>query len=145
MNKLPLQNSRALAAWAASVITAAGKIFEVAQWRMLEYWMQVELYRAVQSGYAGKWKHLGDHEQPYFTMLPRTGSKYNTKWVDLVFAEPSLKQPRQIVWIELKDIGRSQHRLQANASGLGQDLSRTSQSRSRKDTGIMVCPIASYY
>jgi len=84
--------------------------------------MQGELYRSLEKGTAGIWKHLGEHEQPYYTTLPRSGSKYNTKWVDLVLAEPSLERPARIVWVELKDIGRSEHRLMANASGLGQDL-----------------------
>ncbi|MFC1776135.1 hypothetical protein ACFL3I_02185 [Pseudomonadota bacterium] len=110
-----------LAKWAAGVVVKA-EISEVARWRMLEYWMQVELYRYLEKGTVGEWKHLGEHEQPYYTTLPRSGSKFNSKWVDLVVAEPSLERPQRIVWIELKDIGRSEHRLKANASGLGQDL-----------------------
>jgi len=38
-------------------------------WRMLEYWLQVELYRAVENGAATTWRHLGEYEQPYFTDL----------------------------------------------------------------------------
>jgi len=54
--------------------------------------------------------------------FPRSGSKTNTKWVDLVLAEPSLDNPSRIVWIELKDMGRSAHTVIANAKGLGHDL-----------------------
>lgn len=42
--------------------------------------------------------------------------------MDLVLAEPSLEKPERIVWMELKDIGRSDHTLMINAKGLGQDL-----------------------
>ena len=42
--------------------------------------------------------------------------------MDLVIAEPPLQSPSRIVWIELKDIGRSHHTLLANAKGLGNDF-----------------------
>jgi hypothetical protein len=117
----PLQNSQTLANWAARVLKEA-RLGEVTSWRMLEYWMQVELFRATQNGNAGQWSYLGTFEQPYYTNSPRSGSKYNIKWVDLVLAEPYVENPSRIAWIELKDIGRSHHRLMSNASGLGQDL-----------------------
>lgn len=117
----PFLSSDALAEWAAEVLSARG-IDNVAKWRMLEYWVQVELYRAIEAGTAGAWRSLGEYEQPYFTELPRSGSKTNTKWVDLVIAEPSLDSPSRIAWIELKDIGRNHHTLVANSKGLGNDF-----------------------
>jgi len=41
----PISSSAEIAEWAAEVLSARG-IDEVATWRMLEYWLQVELYRA---------------------------------------------------------------------------------------------------
>ena len=117
----PITSSHALAEWTARVLSDRD-IDDVAMWRMLEYWLQVELYRAVENGAAATWRHLGEYEQPYFTDFPRSGSKTNTKWVDLVLAEPSLDKPSRIVWIELKDMGRSAHTVLANAKGLGHDL-----------------------
>lgn len=117
----PFSSPSVLAAWTAGLLSGRG-IDEVAKWRMLEYWLQVELYRAVEAGAAGAWRHLGDYEQPYSTDQPRSGSKTNTKWVDLVLAEPALDAPDRITWIELKDVGRSADTLEANAKGLGQDL-----------------------
>lgn len=117
----PFSSSADIAAWAAGVLSARG-IDEVASWRMLEYWVQVELYRAIEAGAAGIWRSLGEYEQPYFTDHPNSGSKTKTKWVDLVIAEPDLKSPNRIIWIELKDVGRSEHRIVANARGLGNDL-----------------------
>jgi hypothetical protein len=117
----PFMSSDAVAKWAAGVLSARG-IDDVAKWRMLEYWVQVELYRAIEAGTAGAWRSLGEYEQPYFTDLPRSGSKTNTKWVDLVIAEPTLDSPTRIAWIELKDIGRSHRTLAANAKGLGNDF-----------------------
>ena len=137
----PFESPKTLAKWAADVIMNAG-IAEVSRWRMLEYWMQVELYRSVQNGTAGGWKHLGDHEQPYYTTLPRSGSKYNTKWVDLVLAEHSLRHPNRIVWAELKDIGRSEHRVRANASGLGQDLAALFKLDPQKTQDLWLHPPA---
>jgi hypothetical protein len=64
---------------------------------MLEYWFQVELYRAVQIGASSSWQHLGFFEQPYYTELPRTGSKTNTKWIDLVCASPNAIEPELIL------------------------------------------------
>ena len=70
-------DSQALANWTASILRA-GRIDEIASWRMVEYWFQVELYRAAQSGKAGGWQHIGNYEHPYHTDLPRSGSKTNT-------------------------------------------------------------------
>lgn len=117
----PFSSSQALADWAVSILTEKG-IDQISTWRMLEYWVQVELYRAIQAGAAGSWRHVGEYEQPYHTVLPRPGSKSKTKWIDLVVAEPVPENPRRITWIELKDIGRSQHTLKSNARGLGYDL-----------------------
>lgn len=117
----PLSSSSVLAAWTAGILSGRG-VDDVAAWRMLEYWLQVELYRAVEAGAAGVWRHLGEYEQPYFTDTPRSGSKTHTKWIDLVLAEPTLEEPHRIAWIELKDLGRSAHTIVANARGLGHDL-----------------------
>jgi len=117
----PISSSTEIAEWTAEVLSARG-IDEVATWRMLEYWLQVELYRAVEAGAAGAWRYLGEYEQPYFTDQPNSGSKTKTKWIDLVFALPPLNSPDRIVWIELKDVGRSAHTLVPNAKGLGYDL-----------------------
>jgi hypothetical protein len=116
-----MSSSAEIAEWAAKVLSARG-IDEVATWRMLEYWLQVELYRAMEDGIGGVWRHLGEYEQPYFTDRPNSGSKTKTKWIDLVFAVPPLNSPNSIIWIELKDIGRSAHRFVKNAKGLGDDL-----------------------
>ncbi len=89
---------------------------------MLEYWMQVEFYSAIESDSACPWNYFGEYEQPYFTQTPKPGSKHKIKWIDLVFAEPIKKNPKQIVWVELKDIGRSEHTVMANAYGIGIDL-----------------------
>ena len=89
---------------------------------MLEYWMQVEIYHAVEKGQAGNWRHLGYYEQPYYTSTPLSGSKTNIKWVDLVFVSPNLEKPKRIIWIELKDLGRSTDRIISNAKVLGHDL-----------------------
>jgi hypothetical protein len=122
MNSLyPMSSSAEIAKWAAEVLSERG-IDEVATWRMLEYWLQVELYRAMEDGTGGVWRHLGEYEQPYFTDQPNSGSKTKTKWIDLIFATPPLNLPDRIVWIELKDIGRSSHTIVTNAKGLGYDL-----------------------
>ena len=117
----PFRNSSELAAWAAEVLLSRG-IDEVAGWRMLEYWVNVELYRAAQEGKAGPWRHLGNYEQPYVTDHPRPGAKTPTKWIDLVLAEPILTAPERVVWMELKDLGRNVDTVRKNAKGLGLDL-----------------------
>lgn len=108
-----------LAGWSATILSKRG-LDEIADWRMLEYWVQCELYRAIQTGQAGTRQHLGQYEQPYCTALPVLG-KYKWKWADLVVAEPNLKQAERIIWIELKDTGRSEERLRDNSRGLGRD------------------------
>ena len=115
----PFESAECLAAWVAEVLTSRG-IDEIADWRMLEYWFQVELYRAVSRGLAGDWDHLGDYEQPYFTRIPR--SKSNTKWIDLVFRSPREGPVERTLWIELKVLGRNANTLRTNAIGLGKDL-----------------------
>jgi hypothetical protein len=114
-----LGTAASMAAWVAEVLTSRG-IDEIADWRMLEYWFQVELYRAVSQGLAGDWDHLGDYEQPYFTKLPR--AKSPTKWIDLVFRSPREGPVQRTLWIELKDLGRNSNTLRTNAIGLGKDL-----------------------
>ena len=114
-------SSVALSVWSANTLQRRG-IDEVARWRMLEYWMQVELYRAVQDGDAGAWRHVGDFEHPYYTEHPARGSKLKTKYIDLVLAEPCPSAPARVVWVELKDLGRSHTTLSTNAKGLGHDL-----------------------
>lgn len=117
----PFTDSQQLANWTASILVAR-HLDEVANWRMVEYWIQVELFRAVQSGSAPDWHHIGDFEHPYYTGLPKSGSKTNTKWIDLVFSRPNPKTPETVVWCELKDLGRSRATAKSNAKGLGIDL-----------------------
>ncbi|OGQ77811.1 MAG: hypothetical protein A3F90_19290 [Deltaproteobacteria bacterium RIFCSPLOWO2_12_FULL_60_19] len=117
----PFGSSVALARWVAGILRAQG-IDYISKWRMLEYWMQVELYRAVNDNKAGAWRHVGDHEQPYYTQTPRSDRKSNVKWVDLLLAQPDPKSSKKIVWVELKDVGRNEHTLKANSVGIGQDL-----------------------
>lgn len=117
----PFQDSQILADWTASTLMSQG-LDEIAYWRMLEYWMQVELYRAIQAGQADPWRHIGDYEHPYHTGMPLSGSKTQTKWIDLVLAEPSLETPESVVWIELKDIGRNEATTLNKAKSLGHDL-----------------------
>lgn len=116
----PFANSSTLARWVANILSAKG-IDQINKWRMVEYWMQVELYRAVEDGKAGTWRYLGEHEQPYWTNAPLPRSKSNIKWVDLLLAEPSDRAQR-IIWVELKDIGRNQNTLDNNLTGVGLDL-----------------------
>lgn len=54
--------------------------------------------------------------------MPHSGSKYNTKWVDLLFGESENGIPRRVEWIELKDIGRSARTMTSNLKGVGHDL-----------------------
>jgi hypothetical protein len=108
---------------------------------MLEYWMQVELYRAAETGNAGAWKYLGEYEQPYYTTIPRSGCKSNTKWVDMVLAEPLLQSPRRIAWIELKDVGRSKLTLAANLKGVGHDLAALYTLLPQKTKEIWLNPL----
>lgn len=121
-NPYPFSSSKDLSEWSSRILNEQ-RVDQISNWRMIEYWMQVELYRAVESGDSGEWRHYGNFEQPYYTTIPRSGSRYNIKWIDLAFASPTLNEPEKIVWIELKDIGRSPHTLVYNARGLGQDLS----------------------
>lgn len=141
MNKDPFESSVALSKWASDVLIQRG-IEEIAQWRMLEYWMQVELFRSVMKGNAGLWKYLGEYEQPYYTDMPKSGAKHNIKWVDMVLAEPSLESPHRIVWIELKDIGRSKHTFETNLKGLGQDLATLYRLRPARTKEIWLNPPA---
>lgn len=110
-----------LARWTAGILQARG-IDAIADWRMLEYWMNVELYGAVQAGAAGDWRHLGFYEQPYKTRFKIPGRKSSTKWIDLLVAWPSPSAPEHVLWIELKDLGRNPKTVKANAGGLGKDL-----------------------
>lgn len=121
MQLTPFSDSIALSSWAAENLGLRG-IDEVSEWRMLEYWFQVEIFRLAQSRKAGSWRHMGNYEQPYHTELPRSGSKTKTKWIDLVLASPVPEAPEAIVWVELKDIGRSKATMTNNAKGLGHDL-----------------------
>lgn len=114
-------SAESLAHWAAGILQARG-IDAIADWRMLEYWMNVELYGAVQGGSAGNWRHLGCYEQPYKTRFKIPGRKSNTKWIDLLLGWPTAEGPEHVMWIELKDLGRNPKTLAANAAGLGKDL-----------------------
>lgn len=109
-----------MALWIAEVLEGAG-VDEVANWRMLEYWFQCEIYRAVLTSDSVAWMPLGHYEQPYYTHFPRSGSKTNTKWVDLGFVE-TVNNPQTVVWLELKDLGRSPHTVRTNAANFGLDL-----------------------
>lgn len=133
------ENPEILARWVSDTLSQKG-ISDIAKWRMLEYWMQVELYRAIEAGKAGQWKYLGEYEQPYYTDMPRSGSKYNTKWVDMVVVEPSIQKPKRIVWIELKDIGRNKRTFKANLKGLGQDLAALWRLRVKETKQIWLNP-----
>lgn len=117
----PFYNSESLSKWTIQVLIQKG-INNISKWRMLEYWMQVELYHTIEASSELPWNHFGDHEQPYYTEIPKPGSKHKVKWIDLVFAKPNCDTPEKIVWVELKDIGRSKHTLMANAYGIGVDL-----------------------
>jgi hypothetical protein len=121
MHSDPFSNSENLASWTAKHLSKCG-IDEVADWRMLEYWFQVEIFRLTQQGLAGSWRHVGHYEQPYHTEQPRSGSKTKIKWIDLVLAKPEPENPDAVVWVELKDIGRSKTTTANNAKGLGHDL-----------------------
>lgn len=114
-------NSQQLAKWSAEILKGA-KIDGITDWTMLEYWFQVELWRAVKLGTAGEWKSMGGFEHPYYTHFKKGNAKINWKWIDLAFAEPNLEQPRRIVWLELKDLGRPGIRLIPNSQGVGRDL-----------------------
>lgn len=116
----PFVSSQSLAEWAKNILVKRD-VDSLARWRMLEHWMQPELYRAAELGNAGSWRHLGEGEQPYYTAQPRKTSAFEVKWIDLVFAQPNLEKPKQIIWFELKHIGRSQERLKTNAADLGND------------------------
>ena len=117
----PFADSQQLADWTTSTLVAR-HLDQIANWRMVEYWIQVELFRAIQSGGAPDWHHIGDFEHPYHTDLPKSGSKTNTKWIDLVFSNPNPQKPEKVVWCELKDLGRSRDTAKNNAKGLGNDL-----------------------
>ena len=117
--KEPFASAEDLAAWAAEFLQTRG-IDAIADWRMLEYWVQVELYRAVQLNQAGTWRHLGDYEQPCVTRIPR--AKSETKWVDLVLARERDARVERVFWLELKDLGRNPQTADINALGLGKDL-----------------------
>lgn len=112
--------SQSFSSWAADILSEAG-VDKISEWTMLEYWVQVELYRAIQSGKAGKWRHVGEGEPPYFTSFPR-GRKIMWCWADLLIAEPDVYSPQRVIWIELKDLGRSPERLLPNARMAGRDL-----------------------
>jgi hypothetical protein len=115
----PFSSAKDLALWVASVLQARG-VDAIADWRMLEYWMQTELFRALRLKKAAGWRHLGDYEQPYFTRIPR--AKSETKWVDLLVGHERDVALDRIIWIELKDLGRNTRTVEANAAGLGKDL-----------------------
>lgn len=117
----PFDSSASVAAWAATVLRERG-IDHLADWRMLEYWMNVELYGALLGGRAGAWRHLGQYEQPYVTRYRVPGRKTDTKWIDLVLGWPSSTSPSRVIWIELKDLGRNPSTLVTNCKGLGKDL-----------------------
>ena len=65
----PFDSSQDLACWAVSVLAAA-RVDGIADWRMLERWAQVELYRVLRTGGARRRAYLGDYEQPYNTDQP---------------------------------------------------------------------------
>lgn len=117
----PFSNPQELTEWVTSTLGARG-IDEIAEWRMTEYWFQVELFRAAQSGQAGCWQHIGNFEHPYYTAIPKSGSKSNTKWIDLVFGDLKTDRPEIFLWCELKDLGRSPGTAKQNVRGLGADL-----------------------
>ena len=88
---------------------------------MLERWAQVELYRALCTGGAGRWSHLGAYEQPYNTDRP-ISRKTPHKWADLVCVAPREGTPEALVWIEMKDLGRNVDCWRPNLRRVGMDL-----------------------
>jgi hypothetical protein len=72
----PFYDSTSLADWSHDTLLKAG-LADIVSWRMLEYWFQVELYRGIDQ--LTNWSHFGTYEQPYYTKLPRSGSKTNVK------------------------------------------------------------------
>jgi hypothetical protein len=108
---------------------------------MLEYWWQVELFWRLRRGEATGWTVLGDYEYPYWTACsqskkklagpgaeiaatevllgPKTGyGACGAKWIDLALASSD----KRALLIEMKDLGRAEHRLRKNAFGVGKDL-----------------------
>ena len=65
----PFSSSKALSEWSSRILSAQG-IDQIAHWRMIEYWIQVELFRAVESNHGGAWRHFGTFERPYYTISP---------------------------------------------------------------------------
>ena len=109
----PFQAPSTLAAWTAEVLRARG-LDEVSRWRLLEYWFQVELYRTIQSGSAGPWRHLGTYEQPYRQSAIKT--KTGWKWADFVLVRDQDDGQRKDLWEEPKGRGRADRPLRVPES-----------------------------
>ena len=80
----------------------------------IEYWFQVELYRAIQSGSAGPWRHLGTYEQPYRQSAIKT--KTGWKWADFVLVRDQDDGQRKDLWEEPKGRGRADRPLRVPES-----------------------------
>jgi len=120
--KYPFNTSKQLADWTTRILTERD-IDCLIDWRMLEQWMQTEIFRAIDTDTGNPWRHFGYGEQPYCCDMPKSLSKpTSVPRIDLVFAQPEFELPQQIIWFELKHIGRSQETLQTNANNLGADL-----------------------
>ncbi len=128
----PFDDSSNLAFWSASKLSMAG-VDELARWRMLEYWMQVELFQAIET--CEGLSHAGCYEQPYFTKYSRTTSKTNYKWIDLL-----IQSEREMCWVELKDLGRSSLRVKENSKGLGFDLAALTGVEIEKTVNGLIDP-----
>ena len=109
----PFDSSQDLACWAASVLAAA-RVDGIADWRMLERWAQVELYRALRTGEARRREYLGDYEQPYNTDQPIC-RQTPQKWADLVClaVQPRCKWLDQVA----QDRWLAEHRRRAQPAG----------------------------
>lgn len=105
--------------WIKSVLHER-RVSEVISWRMLEYWLQVELFRSLNRLIFDDFKAEGTYEIPYVTSYsPRNREKIGVKWSDLLAIN---RKESLAIWFELKDLGRSVNRLEYNAKGVGKDL-----------------------
>jgi len=111
-NENPFINSFSLGQWVKNILSKS-RIDTISEWRMLEYWIQVEIYRNLLEEDWVSWKPVGDYEQPYYTRNPHLGSKSNWKWADLVIWRKR-NGKNEMLWFELKDLGRSKERLDDN-------------------------------
>lgn len=114
------------------------KVQEVASWRMIEYWFQVELFRSLRSSGLPGYDPVGEYEIPYATdFAPRTPSKRGVKWADLVALD---REHGHSLWFELKDLGRAKSRWRFNAKSVGADLASLAMIRWAKTKSQLRAP-----